>query len=138
MNKSPPQHGFTLIEILVAMTILAIAMAALTQTSGQTTANATYLQERTIGMWVAENTMTELQISSSWAELGTRNGETEMADHRWYWRTIVEKIADRETQEFTRGVTVEVRANSDQKSPSARLVGYIGNPRYSGHSKPTN
>ena len=130
MNGQWRYRGFTLIEILVAMAILAIAMSALIQTSGQTTANATYLQARTIGMWVAENRLTELQISREWIRVGSSSGEMEMAGVKWFWRTIVEKIADRETQEFMRGVTVEVRSNPDQKTPSAVLKGFVGDPRF--------
>ncbi len=130
MNGHRRYKGFTLIEILVAMAILAIAMGALIQTSGQTAANATYLQARTIGMWVAENRLTELQISPDWIRVGSGNGEIKMAGQSWYWRTIVEKIADVETQEFMRGVTVEVRSNPDQDNPSATLKGFAGNPRF--------
>ncbi len=112
------------------MAILVIAMAALIQTSGQTTANANHLQERTIGMWVAENRLTELQVSSDWIRVGSKNGEMEMAGQRWYWRTIVEKMADKETQEFMRGVTIEARSNLEQENPSATLKGFVGNPRF--------
>jgi len=130
VNRQPRHNGFTLIEILVAMAILVIAMAALIQTSGQTTANANHLQERTIGMWVVENRLTELQISPDWIRVGSKNGEVEMAGQTWYWRTIVEKMADKETQEFMRGVTIEARLNPDQESASATLKGFIGNPRF--------
>jgi general secretion pathway protein I len=130
VNGRRRYQGFTLIEILVAMAILAVAMAALIQTSGQTAASATYLQARTIGMWVAENRLTELQISPDWIRVGSKNGETKMAGKNWYWRTIVEKIADVETQEFMRGVTVEVRSNPDQENPSATLKGFVGDPRF--------
>ncbi|MEM7294905.1 MAG: type II secretion system minor pseudopilin GspI [Pseudomonadota bacterium] len=122
-------RGFTLIEILVAMAILAIGMVALTQTSGNNANNAAYLRDKTFGMWVAENRLTDLQLSREWQRLGKQDGEMELAGQTWHWRTIVEKVADEETQQFLRAVTIEVRRDSEQTSSVAVLKGFIGNPR---------
>lgn len=138
MTRHWRQTGFTLIEVLVALAILAIAMAALTYAAGGNTANASHLRDRTIGMWVAENRLAELRISKDWVDIGAQTGEMEMAGHNWHWRTVTEKIANEETQEFMRAVTVEVRVNPKQKTPSATLHGFVGNPRFSSTGTLTN
>ena len=125
--------GFTLIEILVALAILAIAMAALTQASGSNTANASYLRDRALGMWIAENQLVDMQISEEWPRIGSKTGSTEMAGHRWHWKTLVEKVADETTQQYLRAVTIEVRVNETQKTPSATLQGFVSNPQFAGN-----
>src|SRR5579864_2956359 len=47
--------GFTLVEVLVALAIIAIALLAALRAAGQSTANASELRARLLGSWVAEN-----------------------------------------------------------------------------------
>ena len=126
---SPPHRGFTLIEVLVALAIFAIAMMAMIETGGGITANASHMRDRSIAMWVAENRLTDLQLSRDWVRGGKQDGEMEMAGHQWHWRTSVEKVADEETQSFLRAVTIEVRRDREQKTALATLYGFVGNPR---------
>ena len=126
-----PKHGFTLIEVVVAMAILAVAFASLITNAGNTASNASYLRDRAIGLWVAENHLIDLQTSPDWVRIGTQKGEMDMAGHSWHWRAIVEKVANEEAQQYLRAVTIEVRNQPDQESPSAVLHGFVGNPRIS-------
>ena len=41
-------RGFTLLEIMVALAVLALAMGALVKTSSDYTSNQTYLRDRTM------------------------------------------------------------------------------------------
>ncbi|MEJ2179215.1 MAG: type II secretion system minor pseudopilin GspI [Gammaproteobacteria bacterium] len=55
-------RGFTLIEVIVALGIIATAMAAVMMTVSANVRNATGLKERTLAHWVAMNKMAELHI----------------------------------------------------------------------------
>lgn len=69
MKKS---SGFTLIEVLVAMTIIAVGVAALVSTAGSSAWRADFLREREFGRWVASNVLAEMQVVPAWPAIGDR------------------------------------------------------------------
>lgn len=87
MNRR--QRGFTLLEVLVAVAVLGIAMAAIIKASTEMTGNAVQLRERTLASWVASNVLTELRIARVW-ETEDRDGETRMAERDWYWAAEIQ------------------------------------------------
>ena len=64
------QHGFTLIEVLVALVIVAISLAAGVKAAGALTNNAARLQSVTSAQWCAENQLTELRLSHQFPAIG--------------------------------------------------------------------
>lgn len=81
MNR--PAAGFTLLEVLVALAIIAFALAATIRLTGQAAANTATLKEKTLAQWVAQNLVTEMRLGLINAR--KKKGETEMADETWYW-----------------------------------------------------
>lgn len=120
------QMGFTLIEVLVAMTILAVGVTALVSASGASAYRADYLRNREYGRWVASNQLTELQIVPSWPEVGTRNKEVEMGGRTWYVRTRTQKVEDPDL----RRVDVEARLDEAADSYIYGVTGFVGNPEH--------
>ena len=68
MNKGKADHpscgdararGFTLIEVLAALVIVALGMLGVIQAVTQTARNGTYLREKTLAHWIAMNLITE-------------------------------------------------------------------------------
>lgn len=85
MIKQVKQQGFTLIEVMVALLIVAVALAALSQTLGVFVNQQASLPERTYAAWVAQNRLIELQNSvgdeiemKSSATLGGQDWQTEI------------------------------------------------------------
>lgn len=64
------ERGFTLLEVLVALAILAIALGALIKAGSTNTANAVYLRDKTFAHWVALNTITEMQVRDGGEKIG--------------------------------------------------------------------
>lgn len=96
---SPPAsrltpHGFTLIEILVAVTVLAVAMGAIISGMARFAANAGYLREKTVALWVAHNRLTEIELEPSWPSVGKSDGDAEMAGIEWRWFVEVTETPD--------------------------------------------
>ena len=120
------QIGFTLIEILVAMTILAVGVTALVSASSASAWRADYLRSREYGRWVAANKLTELQVLPAWPELGKKNSEVEMGGRTWYVRTITRKVEDPDL----RRVDVEARIEEDADSYVYVVSGFVGNPEH--------
>jgi general secretion pathway protein I len=88
------QSGFTLIEVLAAVAVLALALGATITGASQYAANASYLRDKAIASWVARNKLVELHLGSSWPELGKSDGTEEMANREWNWRMEVQKTPD--------------------------------------------
>jgi general secretion pathway protein I len=118
---SRAHRGFTLLEILVALAVLAIALGALVQTGGANAVNAAYLRDRTFAQWVATNKLSELQASRSWPELSNTEGTALLADHEWTWRMEVEDTDDADL----RLVRVAV-SDKPEGEPLITLQGYFG------------
>ncbi len=118
------QIGFTLIEILVAMTIIAVGVSALVASAAASTFRADYLREREFGRWVATNALTELQSLPAWPNVGTTNKEVEMGQFVWYVRARTQRVADADL----RRVDVEVRLNEDADNYIYTVTGFVGNP----------
>lgn len=88
------QFGFTLIEILVALAVLAISLSALVKTVGETMSNASYLRDKSLAHWVAMNEVVRLRLAATWPALGVYRGTANMADRSWQWRAEVQVSAD--------------------------------------------
>ena len=67
--------GFTLVEILVALAVLAVALTAGMRAVAQSADAATLLKQRTLALWVAQNRLAAAQLEAPWPALGRRDGE---------------------------------------------------------------
>ena len=119
--------GFTLIEVLVALAVLTIALAAVMRALSQSIDTSASLRDRTVAMWVAQNRLVTHQIQlqqRGLPALDTTEGDVEMADRKWLWREEV-KAAPGETA--MRQIHIEVRATTSPQ-PLARLSGFLAQP----------
>ncbi|MGH8429213.1 MAG: type II secretion system minor pseudopilin GspI, partial [Solimonas sp.] len=116
MRAPLAQAGFTLIEMLAAVAVLAIAMAAILSGMARHADNAGYLRERTIALWVAHNRLTEIELEKAWPDIGKSDGESEMAGIKWKWVVEVKKTPD----EHLRRIDIRVPSPS-RKSDAAQL-----------------
>lgn len=87
-------RGFTLIEIIIAVAVLATAMGAIITGMARYADNAATLREKTVALWVAHNRLTELQLEPGWPETGKSDGDVEMAGAEWRWFVTVAETPD--------------------------------------------
>ncbi len=86
--------GFTLLEILVALTIVALALGAAISGTGGHVESTDHLRNKTIAHWVALNRVTELQVAEPWPALGASSGSEEMTHREWRWTADVKQTPD--------------------------------------------
>jgi general secretion pathway protein I len=83
------QRGFTLIEVLVALVIVALGMSALLETLGSAADTASWLREKTFAQWIGFNQLETLRLSATLPTNGTTDGELDYAGRHWRWRQII-------------------------------------------------
>lgn len=91
---SRPPRGFTLLEILVALAVLAISLGALIKIAAESANNVGYLRDRTLAAWVANNKVNETLLSRAWPAPGLSQGTAAMAGRQWRWRLTVSNTSD--------------------------------------------
>ncbi len=82
-------RGFTLIEVLVALAIVAIGMAAVMGALTSSANTISYLRDKTFAQWVALNQIANLRLSGQQPPIGNSNGDTDFAGRSWHWRQEV-------------------------------------------------
>ncbi len=91
--------GFTLLEVMVALSICAMAGIAAMQVSGEHINHLSILEQQTYASWVAENRLVELSLATKWPPKNNHKGDEEQAGHKWYWQQKVEKT---QTSDFVK------------------------------------
>lgn len=79
------QRGFTLIEVLVALMIMALAFAALLRASGLAADHSARLRLSLQAGWIAENQLAELKAGRSQPAPGLQRGVLHENQRDWLW-----------------------------------------------------
>lgn len=110
---SSRQSGFTLVEVLIALTIASVALAAFLRVSSQTTHNYGLIEQRTLAMMSAENTLAESRLRSLLLP------EATLVDCPQAEQKFVCRVRSDPPQQGLRTVTVEVYIS--RSDPSSLL-----------------
>lgn len=113
--------GFTLVEVLVALAIVAVALLAALRTAGMGTNSVGELRSRLLAGWVAENLLAEQRVRREWPALGIQRGKSSQGGSEFAWR---EEVIATPNQAFRR-VDVFVFAPADETHTLAHLSGFI-------------
>jgi len=116
------QKGFTLLEVLIALAILAIALAAAIKGVSSHVSNLVYLKERSLAHWVGLNALTELRVSGQWPKTGEIKGDEVMAGREFKWVISVTEVEGGDV----RRLDVKVSPEDDDERPLSTMVAYVG------------
>jgi general secretion pathway protein I len=116
-------RGFTLIEILVALAIIAVALAAGMRALAQSADSATALKARTLALWVAQNRLAAAQVAAPWPATGSYRGSAAQAGAQFLWS---EEVTTTPNPAF-RKIEISVMETDRPEYQVAHLVGFIGN-----------
>ncbi len=119
------QRGFTLVEVMVALAVVAIALPALMVALYQQVDSTAYLRDKTLAQMVASNKLEELRILSRASESllrGQDSGVAAMAGRDWYWWLDSQPT---QVDNFYR-VEIDVAAQEEQREqPLFTLVAFL-------------
>ena len=127
LNKNNRNNkGFTLLEVMIALFVVAIALGGVIKVMGNAAANTSRLSSRTFAQWVALNQMVKLRTTGGWPKYGKTKGKDEMANQEWRWEQKTIKTDD----ENVKRVELSVWNEGDDLSvqPFVTVVGFLANP----------
>ena len=122
MTRPRGARAFTLVEVMIALLVIAIGLGAVMATTSETGWKSAKLRESTIANWVAYNEIARYRATRTWNNVSNLSGETEMANAEWQWRMQVQKTDDPSLRRLEVEVTLK-----DDDAVKARVTGFVGN-----------
>ena len=117
------RHGFTLVEVLVALAIISIALLAALRVAGGGTKSVEDLRARLLAEWVAQNVLAEQRGRAEWPALGILRGTQSQGGVQFAWR---EEVIATPNVMFRR-VDIQVFAAAEDAHSLAHLTGFVIN-----------
>lgn len=115
-------RGFSLMEVLVALAVIAIVLGAVVQTTTVQSDHLATLRDRTLAHWVASNRIAEIHALRQLPPVGRNQGRERMGEIRWEWSTVVSGT----DTDGIRRIDVEVRRNVSDEQPLVTMTGFAG------------
>ncbi|MDF1655596.1 MAG: type II secretion system minor pseudopilin GspI [Coxiellaceae bacterium] len=118
--------AFTLIEVLVALVIIAIACAAVIRAMSQGVLTTTHLQTSIVSRWIAGNVLAQLQNGAlpSLRDNAEQNGKVSMWNRQWTWAA---NASDSSSSNYYQQVQIYV-GDPKGKKKYFHLAGFVWDP----------
>lgn len=116
LNRVSKQRGVTLLEVMLALVILAVSGLSVMKAASEALNNQTYLEQKTLALWVASNHLTELRLEKQWPGESWKKNSEEFSGVTWYLRS---KLVATANDDF-KALDVEVSNTED-----GRALAYI-------------
>jgi general secretion pathway protein I len=119
-----PSRGFTLIEVLVALMVVAMGLAALMLAVSGTARTSGYLRDKTLAQWMALNRLSEVRLNLTKFGQNTDTGEINFANRTWHYDT---RYFDTSIATMKRVVVRVYAGDAKTKgNPLAESTGFLG------------
>jgi general secretion pathway protein I len=124
-----PSRGFTLVEVLVALVVVALGLSALMVAVSGTARTSGYLRDKTLAQWIALNRLAEVRltvnkVAQSSSSTNGDSSEVQFANRTWHYDT---RYFDTQFQS-TKRIVVRVWAGDAKTkgNPLAEATGFFG------------
>ena len=77
------KNGFTLIEVLIALMLLALIGMGILNFSSVYLSGASHMRDKVIAGWIADNVLTEMRVSDDYPSTGIHPSTINMANMQW-------------------------------------------------------
>jgi general secretion pathway protein I len=121
MRAAKPR-GFTLLETLIGLVVLALALVALSRTAASQVNAFSDMRERTVSGWLAQNVLTQTRLTNPFPATGKSDGRRRYANRDWRYEVEVQGT-DVDT---IRRIDVRVFDGADT-TPMASVTGFASN-----------
>ena len=118
MINKKPNEGFTLVEVLIALAILAISLTALVKASSSDIENTTFLQNKALAHLVGQEAITLIKLNAIGFNGNETDQETLLAGKNWHWHAEKTPTSIKSIQKIN--ITV-----FDDKKPISYQTGYL-------------
>ena len=121
MNSSLPiktdkQQGMTLLEVMLALVILAMAGLAVMKSASETLNNQAYLQDKTFALWAASNQLVELKLQKKWPASRWQYTSEKLAENTWFIRYQSVATGD------SNFVAVDIEASAEKEGTALAYI----------------
>jgi type II secretion system protein I len=119
-----PSRGFTLVEVLVALVVVALGLTALMVAVNGTARTSGFLRDRSVAQWIALNRLTEVRLNVTKFGQNTDTGELDFGSRKWHYDT---RYFDTSMASMKRVVVRVYLGDAKTKgNPIAQAVGFLG------------
>jgi len=129
MSSSRNCRGFTLIEVMVALVVAALALVAVMASISQMIDAGAAMRDRTYASWIAQNKIAELRLANTEPEVSTSNGEVEFAGLEWAWTATISETGVQYLYRVDVGVSF-----AGNEDVVRTVTGFIGEPGIPGEA----
>ena len=124
MKLSQRARGFTLVEVLVALMIVAVGLTALMVAVNGTARTSGFLRDKTLAQWIALNRLAEVRLNVVKFGQNTDTGELDFGSRKWHYDT---RYFDTSVTSMKRVVVRVYLGDAKTKgNPVAQAVGFLG------------
>jgi general secretion pathway protein I len=124
LKRARRAGGFTLVEVLVALVIVALGLTALMVAVNGTARTSGFLRDKTLAQWIALNRLTEVRLNMVKFGQNTDTGELDFGNRKWHYDT---RYFDTSIASMKRVVVRVYLGDAKTKgNPVAQAVGFLG------------
>jgi general secretion pathway protein I len=124
LNAAQHLRGFTLVEVLVALVIVALGLTALMVAVNGTARTSGFLRDKTLAQWIALNRLSEVRLNVVKFGQNTDTGELDFGNRKWHYDT---RYFDTSIASMKRIVVRVYLGDAKTKgNPIAQAVGFLG------------
>lgn len=117
-------RGFTLLEILVALAVLAVTLMAASRAIGLSLQSAQQIKLSLLADWVAQNRLSTHRLNRDWPGVGTLSGNETQGGQEFTWK---EEVSATPHAMFRR-VDIHVTDPDDAQHELRHLIAYVARP----------
>jgi general secretion pathway protein I len=124
LTHSRRNRGFTLVEVLVALVVVALGLTALMVAVNGTARTSGFLRDKSLAQWIALNRLSEVRLNVTKFGQNTDTGELDFGNRKWHYDT---RYFDTSMASMKRVVVRVYLGDAKTKgNPLAQAVGFLG------------